>query len=524
MSGRRRITVVLALLGVLVGLSPGVAPPALATSYGYDVSWPQCPGGQPMPPTSTSFLIIGLTNGLAFTENPCLQTQVDWARTNNKPVHAYAMSTWPTSAQYSAHGDDGPWLPTTRAARLANTGYAEATEAIADMRRVAFPTKQVWIDVEPRPAQPWPTATAAQRRENRLIIEGMMRAFRDNGFSHGIYSYANAWNDITGGWRLPGEPEWYPVGQLTGSETPLTGCSLSFAGGRTYLSQWVEDLGGGKAYDHDATCGTYSFATIAMPPSALSTSTAEFDGDWRNDVVTRTPDGNIWFYRGDERGHVLSGIRKATGWGMYDRLETVGDVTGDGAQDVLVRKPSTNQVFVYPGNGRGGWLPRILVATGWNGYDLILGPGDYNGDGRADLITRLPSTNQVFLYAGNGRGGFAARVQIATGWNGYDRIVGVGDFDGNGTNDLIARLPSTNQLFLYPGNGVGQQNPRVLVATGWSIFDAIVGVGDFNGDRTADVLTRKPSTNQVFLYPGNGSGGFLPRTLIGTGWNGRAIF
>src|SRR5690349_17774857 len=118
MSGRRRMTVVLAVLGLLVGFSPAAAPPALAMSYGYDVSWPQCPGGQPMPPTSTSFLIIGLTNGLAFTENPCLQTQVNWSKTNNKPVHAYAMSTWPTPAQYSQYGSQGPWVPSTRAARL----------------------------------------------------------------------------------------------------------------------------------------------------------------------------------------------------------------------------------------------------------------------------------------------------------------------------------------------------------------------------------------------------------------------
>ena len=47
---------------------------------------------------------------------------------------------------------------------------------------------------------------------------------------------------------------------------------------------------------------------------------------------------------------------------------------------------------------------------------------------------------------------------------------------------------------------------------------AIVGAGDLTGDRAADLLGRDGS-GQLWLYPGNGSGGWGPRSLVSTGWN-----
>jgi hypothetical protein len=60
----------------------------------------------------------------------------------------------------------------------------------------------------------------------------------------------------------------------------------------------------------------------------------------------------------------------------------------------------------------------------------------------------------------------------------------------------------------------------VLVGSGWNAMSALVGAGDFNGDRTADVLARERSTGILWLYPGNGSGGWLPRVVADSGWNG----
>ncbi|WP_254678865.1 hypothetical protein [Arthrobacter sp. 24S4-2] len=87
----------------MIALGVLFAAPARAVDYGHDVSWPQCPGGLPMPPEDTEFVVVGLTNGLAFTENPCLDGQFQWVLDRGVRAQAYAMATYPTTAQYDTY-------------------------------------------------------------------------------------------------------------------------------------------------------------------------------------------------------------------------------------------------------------------------------------------------------------------------------------------------------------------------------------------------------------------------------------
>ncbi|WP_246669931.1 FG-GAP-like repeat-containing protein [Arthrobacter zhaoguopingii] len=485
------------------------------------MSWPQCPSsvggfGLPLPPVSTQFVIIGLTKGLPFTENPCLASQVNWARSNNKKTHGYAMAAFPTAAQLSTYGARGPWTATTRAAQLSNVGYAEAKFAVASMSRVGFRPPVVWIDVEPRPAQPWPTNTAAQQRDNRLIIEGLMRGLRDSGFSYGLYSYTAGWADITGSWRLPGVPVWATAGRLDYPGEALDRCRQpSFSGGRVYLSQWYDDT-----RDYDLTCEPYSFTPLAVPASTLSRSTADVDGDWNNDLLARvTATGDLRLYRGTGNGTLGGGVRIGGGWASMNALETPGDFNGDGKADVLARERATGTLWLYPGNGAGGWLPRLRLGSNWNTMNSIVGPGDFNGDQFVDVLARERATGTLWLYRGNGTGGWLPRVPVGGNWNTMNALVGPGDFNGDGQVDLLAREAATGFLWLYPGNGKGGWLPRARVGYGWNVLTALMSPGDLNGDRAADVVGRDSQGN-LRLYLGNGSGGWLPRVQIGSGWNG----
>ena len=237
--GRRSRASMPRLLAVLLVLALGVlfAAPARAVDYGHDVSWPQCPGGLPMPPDDTDFVVVGLTNGLAFTENPCLDWQFEWVLEHGVRAQAYAMATFPTTAQYDTYGDDGPWPASTRPDRLRNVGYAEGRAALASLDEVGWRPERIWVDVEPRPRQPWPSSTAAQRQENRYVISGLLAALEDAGYPHGIYSYVSAWEAITGSWQLPDVPVWSPAGHLDfASEASDLCANPSFSGGTVHLA------------------------------------------------------------------------------------------------------------------------------------------------------------------------------------------------------------------------------------------------------------------------------------------------
>ena len=107
-------------------------------------------------------------------------------------------------------------------------------------------------------------------------------------------------------------------------------------------------------------------------------------------------------------------------------------------------------------------------------------------------------------------------MQIGTGWNGMNAIVAPGDFNSDAKADLVARDGAGN-LWLYRGDGSGGFLARVLIGAGWNGL-SIVAPGDFNGDRKAD-LTARDSRGNMLLYRGNGSTGFLGKSLIGTGWS-----
>jgi hypothetical protein len=147
----------------------------------------------------------------------------------------------------------------------------------------------------------------------------------------------------------------------------------------------------------------------------------------------------------------------------------------------------------------------------------VFAPGDWDGDGRADLLA-MDKSGRLYLYSGTGSGGVKAGRQIGQGWNGY-RIIPAGDLTGDKANDLLAVKEATGKLYLYAGNGRGGfKYPYPQVGHGWTNFQ-LHAAGDLNGDRKADIL----GINQaglLYFYAGKGTGRFATAKQVGHGWNG----
>ena len=140
--------------------------------------------------------------------------------------------------------------------------------------------------------------------------------------------------------------------------------------------------------------------------------------------------------------------------------------------------------------------------------------GDFNGDGRQDLgAIANTASGTVSVLLGNGTGGigdgtFTAAASPATGSG--PQSVAVGDFNGDGRQDrrhCDAGVSTASAPAL--GNGTGSIGDGTFTAaaspaTGSSPQSVVVG--DFNGDGRQDLATANTAASTVSVLLGNGTG------------------
>jgi hypothetical protein len=99
------------------------------------------------------------------------------------------------------------------------------------------------------------------------------------------------------------------------------------------------------------------------------------------------------------------------------------DFTGDGKADVHATK-SNGDLYLYRGNGTGAFTGAgTRIGTGWGTLTKLLSPGDFTGDGKADLIA-TKTNGDLYLYRGNGTGAFTgAGTRIGTGWGIFTKVL-----------------------------------------------------------------------------------------------------
>ncbi|WP_406830290.1 peptidoglycan-binding protein [Pedococcus sp. KACC 23699] len=260
--------------------------------------------------------------------------------------------------------------------------------------------------------------------------------------------------------------------------------------------------------------------TKVKPPLVLTTAPrGGFNSDGRGDVLGRTQSGDLLLY--PVIGAAVGAPAKAgTGWGAFAQVLSPGDFDGDRFSDVLALT-RTGAVWLYRGNGRGGFKPgNVLVGTGFSTTTLLLAPGDWTGDGKPDLLARK-ANGELWLLTGNGAGGFVGTARkIGTGWQNFVDIATPGDLTGDGRPDLLAR-GANGLLYLYAGTGAGTTGTGLtsgrVVGTGWGSFASIFSTGDLTGDGRADLLART-KTNITYVYAGDGSGRVTSPRKLTTSW------
>ncbi len=149
------------------------------------------------------------------------------------------------------------------------------------------------------------------------------------------------------------------------------------------------------------------------------------------------------------------------------------------------------------------WYDNVVIATQYIGpiVSATTARGDFNGDGKADILWQNSSTGQrgIWLMNGTTLQSAVSLGTVATSWS----IAGSSDFNGDGKADILWQNSSTGQRGIWLMNGTTLQSTVSLetVATSWSI----AGSSDFNGDGKADILWQNSSTGQRLIWIMNGT-------------------
>lgn len=290
-------------------------------------------------------------------------------------------------------------------------------------------------------------------------------------------------------------------------------------------------------------------------------SAGDVNGDGYTDVMIGAPNhrpyyggitGSVFVYYGSNKGlsDTVSTIISLQGGQLIYRafgttIACVGDVNGDGYDDVLIGDPSSDRyssgAYLFYGSATGlsksyawyaGYSHRSFI------YSMkVAGAGDVNGDGFSDVIIGVLTVDypapsdpypvirdvyRTFVYYGSAKGltgGLFKEGDFAS-----SNVAGAGDVNHDGYDDMLIGLYSQANFgiaYLYLGSSAGLSTTAAWTAhgdqAGATFGGSMACAGDVNRDGYSDVIISAAlwtdstaavikGAGRVYLYLGTSSG------------------
>jgi hypothetical protein len=250
--------------------------------------------------------------------------------------------------------------------------------------------------------------------------------------------------------------------------------------------------------------GTFTTTNLGYGNSGTVLTVADLNGDHKLDILLSTSSSSgssgspsVLLGNGDGTFHapIFSGI-------SVEGPIILADVNGDNKPDALVNGGSLG-VLIYLGKGDGTFqdsgsgVPTSALGT--------FAVADVNGDGKLDLIASNQFTE---IYLGNGDGTFTLKSSVFGSPPSFPSpsMILVADFNGDTKPDLALN----NSILFGSGDGTFRGSPALSFG---DLSDSGVGqsaaTGDFNGDGSLDLVLGSSTLNNLYILLNDGNGGFV---------------
>ena len=253
------------------------------------------------------------------------------------------------------------------------------------------------------------------------------------------------------------------------------------------------DMALGQIFLNDGKGAFKEHEPFGEVASVRSLTVADIDNDGDVDILATCRGMPNRIYLNDGKASFESGPSFGTKADSTINV-AVGDVNGDGHQDLLLANRDSQQNCLLLNNGKLEFNDRRLFGSGKD-QSRAIATGDLNGDGKLDWVTgNIGQSNLVCL--GDGTGGVLSSIEFGKAEN-RTYSIAVADLDADGDADIVTgNAGQSNCAFLNGGDAKAFRQ----ITFGGSNATYGLCIGDLSGDGLPDIaVANSDAMNFVFL-------------------------
>jgi hypothetical protein len=315
---------------------------------------------------------------------------------------------------------------------------------------------------------------------------------------------------------------------------------ITHAMGRTsgYPSYGIQDLFRYSApgvHQYSGPSAAYFSINGGVTDLANFSTTSDY-GDWNGDALTATDMGSAFLGAGpnalsavdllamDVIGFkttaslsVLATYKPSAYMGSDWTALGSSDFNGDGTADILWTYKAGGAAALWTmgsGNLTGFGVSSAYMGSSWSAVSTA---GDFNNDGKADLVWVTPSSGYIAIWEMNGSAlvGFGvSAAHMGPNWT----VAGVGNLNGNGMSDIIWTT-ANGDVAVWGMSGTALSTFAVSnskMGAGWTM----AGIGDFSGTKHTDLLWMNAQGDvQMWTMSGVNPTKSVDLGIVGSQWH-----